>query len=140
MQPHQASTKHRAEINQNNARIDQNSPVLMCYEPYLPLSCWYEFSYIYSRSFAMVVNINRLKIVKIVTNDHRVLRRLQTLYHLDSYNATKNKYFVVKFSNYLAGLNKSIKTIMYWNEWVQETARFLVDSKRLMNDSWSMEN
>ena len=140
MQPHQASTKHRAEINQNNARIDQNSAVFTCYEPYLPLSCWYGFWYIYSRSFAMVVNINRLRIVKRVTNDHRVLRRLHTLYHLGSYNVTKNKYFVVKFSNCLAGVNKSIKTIMYRSKWVQETARFLVDSKRLMNDSWSMEN
>ena len=83
----------------------------------------------------MVVNINRLRIVKRVTNDHRVLRRLYTLYHLGSYNVTKNKYFVVKFSNCLAGVNKSIKTIMYRSEWVQETARFLVDSKRLMNDS-----
>ena len=136
MKPHQASTRYRPEINQNHARIDQNSPIFMCYESYLPLDCWY---YIYSRSFTMVVNVNRLKIVKIVTNEHRVLRRLHTLYHLDSCNITKNKYFVVKLWNCLAGVNKPIKTIMLWNEWAQETARFLVDSKQFMNDSWSME-
>ena len=60
----------------------------------------------------MVVNVNRLKNVKIVTNEHLVPRRLHTLYHLDSRTVTKNKYFVVKLSNSLAGVNKSIKKIM----------------------------
>ena len=60
----------------------------------------------------MVVNVNRIKKVKVVTNGHLVLRRLHTLYHLDSRTVTKNKYFVVKLSNSLAGVNKSIKKIM----------------------------
>ena len=70
-----------------------------------------------------------------MTNEHRVLRRLHTLYHLDSRNVTKSKYFVVKLSNCLAGINKSIKNIMCWNECAQATARFLVNFKRFMNDS-----
>lgn len=82
----------------------------------------------------MAVNVNRLKIVKILTNEHRILRRVHTLYHLDSRNVNKNKHFVVKLANCLAGVHSSIKKILRWNEEVQETARFLVDSKRFMND------
>ena len=96
MKQHQTPTRHRWGIKQNHARIDQNSSVSMCYEPCLPLSCRFEFLETYARSTIMVMHVSRL--MKIVINEHKVLWRLHTLYHLDSCNVSKNK-FVAYFMN-----------------------------------------
>ena len=86
----------------------------------------------------MAVNVDRLKIVKILTNEHRILRRVHTPYHLDSRNVNKNKHFVVKLANCLAGVHSSIKKFCAGMKRCKKLLVFwsILSDSWMINDRW----